>query len=974
MTPERWQQILDVLREALELPPDKRPAFLDHACSADSSLRTEVESLLSAGDDVRTAFLGSSLGRAPLARNVKLGDYEIESLIGAGGMGEVYRARDRRLGREVAIKVLPAFLSHDLDRLRRFEQEARAAAALNHPNVLSVFQMGTYEGAPYLVSELLEGVTLREQLMRRSMPLRNVIDNAVQIARGLAAAHEKGIVHRDLKPENLFVTKDGRLKILDFGLAKLMQPQPGSEHSASTLGGETEPGVVMGTVGYMAPEQVRGQPADHRADIFAFGAILYEMLAGKRAFQKPTSPETMTAILNEDPPGISQLVPNLPMAFQRVVHRCLEKNPEQRFQSASDLAFALAALSDSGAPSSPADLRGEAKGLGRRWIAMASAALSTSQWKRGWWLVVALIGVVTAATIWFSRPPTKKLPAMVKVVSLTSNIGDEASPTFSPDGNQIAYAWNGEKQDYSHIYVKLIGPGPPLKITSGPEQDWWPEWSPDGQTIAFVRDFGSGKFGVYLIPALGGQERKLLDVFLPESIWLRGPFLAWLPDCNWIIYTNKDAPDHPTSLFIVQVKSGETRRVTVPPAGTIGDSQPAVSPDGSLLAFSRLTGVGPQDFLVLKLNQDHSPGSEPQQISFFNWDVAGAAWGPQGKSLVFSHGQELWKLAFSNGHVEGQPQKIQSFGNGGQWPAIALQGKRMAYVKPYGGQLNIWRVGLGEGSKKSDKDSGAREAMDLIPSTSTEFAPEYSPDGKRVAFESDRTGSLEIWTCQSDGANCSSLTSFGTQATGVPHWSPDGRKIVFYSRPNKKAQIYLINSEGGEPRRLTNDGWEDFYPVWSRDGRWIYFASNRTGVDQIWKIPSDGGDPLQVTKNGGFASAESVDGKYLYYTRSKEARASLWRMPVEGGDETKIVDGVVIANFAVTAHGLYYMTQSDPPSDTKLVHFLSSVDQKTTVVATIKQNVYHGLSLSPDERWLLYAPTGRGGSNVILVENFDLDR
>jgi TolB-like protein/tetratricopeptide (TPR) repeat protein len=348
MTAERWEQIKDVLYRAMQVSPERRSAFLDQACHDDSSLRREVESLLAADDQARSSFL-----QAPpllhLGKGTRLGDYEIQNLLGAGGMGEVYRARDVRLRREVAIKVLPAAFASDADRLRRFEQEATAAAALNHPNILAVYQMGTYEGAPYLVTELLEGETLREPIRRGRMVVRKAMDYGIQIARGLAAAHEKGIVHRDLKPENLFVTKDGRVKILDFGLAKLTRPEPGFEHGAPTLGDATEPGVVMGTVGYMAPEQVRGQAADHRADVFAFGAILYEMLAGKRAFQKPTSPETMTAILNEDPPGISQIVPNLPPALQRVVHRCLEKNPEQRFQSASDMAFALDAMTDSGA-------------------------------------------------------------------------------------------------------------------------------------------------------------------------------------------------------------------------------------------------------------------------------------------------------------------------------------------------------------------------------------------------------------------------------------------------------------------------------------------------------------------------------------------------------------------------------------------------------------------------------------------------
>src|SRR5271166_790808 len=284
----------------------------------------------------------------PLTPGTILGQYEIRSPLGAGGMGEVYRAHDTRLDHEVAIKVLPEYLTYDSERLRRFEQEARAAAALNHPNILAVYQMATHEGVSYMVTELLEGETLRERLRHGPMPLRKVIDYAVQIAHGLAAAHDKGIVHRDLKPENLFVTKDGRVKILDFGLAKLTQRQPDSGDVAPTQTKGTDPGMVMGTAGYMSPEQVRGQPLDHRTDIFAFGAILYELLAGKRAFHRSTSAETMTAILNDDPPSISQIAHTAPPGLQRVIHRCLEKNPEQRFHSASDLAFALEALSDSG--------------------------------------------------------------------------------------------------------------------------------------------------------------------------------------------------------------------------------------------------------------------------------------------------------------------------------------------------------------------------------------------------------------------------------------------------------------------------------------------------------------------------------------------------------------------------------------------------------------------------------------------------
>ena len=284
-----------------------------------------------------------------LAPGTRLEGYEVLGPLGSGGMGEVYRAHDSVLKREVAIKVLLPLVSRDPDRLRRFLQEAQAAAALNHPNILAVHQLGTYEGAPYLVSELLEGDTLRQLLQRGPLPVRKAIDFGVQIAHGLSAAHEKAIVHRDLKPENLFVTKDGRIKILDFGLAKLnAAARPDSNEPTITHG--TEPGMVMGTVGTCLPSRFAGKRWTIATDIFAFGAILYEMLTGTRAFQRSTSAETMTAILNEDPPAISQLAQSTPPGLQRVVHRCLEKNPEQRFQSASDLAFALEAISESGFP------------------------------------------------------------------------------------------------------------------------------------------------------------------------------------------------------------------------------------------------------------------------------------------------------------------------------------------------------------------------------------------------------------------------------------------------------------------------------------------------------------------------------------------------------------------------------------------------------------------------------------------------
>src|SRR5208337_3325180 len=366
-----------------------------------------------------------------LTSGTKLGPYEIVSLLGAGGMGEVFRARDSRLKREVAIKVLPQALSLDADRLRRFEQEALATAALNHPNILAVFDIGTSEGSPYVVSELLEGETLRERLRSGAIAVRKALEYALQIAHGLAAAHEKGIIHRDLKPENLFVTKDGRVKILDFGLAKLTQADPGSHTSIPTVThGGTEAGVVMGTAGYMSPEQVRGMALDPRSDIFSFGAILYEMLSGKRAFHGETPADTMSSILKEEPPELSETNRNVSPALERIVHHCLEKSPEARFHSASDIAFDLEHLS--GLSGSTARVAAAATGYfpARRRLLIGLAA--------GLGMACAVYGVG-----WWTGKASARAP-QAEYQQITFRTGSIGNARFTPDGSIVYSAsWEG---------------------------------------------------------------------------------------------------------------------------------------------------------------------------------------------------------------------------------------------------------------------------------------------------------------------------------------------------------------------------------------------------------------------------------------------------------------------------------------------------------------------------------------------------
>src|SRR5580700_718616 len=441
-----------------------------------------------------------------LASGTKLGPYEIVSPVGAGGMGEVYRARDTRLGRDVAIKVLPEALAHEADRLRRFEQEARTVAALNHPNILGIHDIGTHDGAPFLVSEFLEGQTLRGKLISGPLPVRRAIDYALGIAEGLAAAHEKGIVHRDLKPENVFVTRDGRIKVLDFGLAKLVRPEENHETAVTLTSPPTLPGMVMGTVSYMSPEQVRGEPCDARSDIFSFGAVLYEMLTGKRAFKRETSAETMTAILREEPPALNDTGWQGPVELQRILARCLEKNVERRFQSASDLAFAIESLSGTSAATTTAK------------------SVPQPQSRRAWlpWVIAAALLMGAAAWEMFRPAATPANPLeKAHFARVTDYRSVEAA--ISPDGKFVAFI--SDHDGPFDVWLTQVGSGRSVNLTQGkagplPGPLRSVGFSGDGSEVWIGG--GDVDMRLRLMPLTGGTPRNFLG---EEAV-----NLAWSPD------------------------------------------------------------------------------------------------------------------------------------------------------------------------------------------------------------------------------------------------------------------------------------------------------------------------------------------------------------------------------------------------------------------------------------------------------------
>jgi Tol biopolymer transport system component len=951
--PERWQRIEALFDAALDRDPDDRAAFLAAACGSDDTLRGEVEALLQHAPAAER-FLDSSPGQ--LAARVLLDDdahslvgrqigaYEILSRLGAGGMGEVYRARDPRLRRDVAIKVLPQVFTADPERRARFEREAHLLAALNHPNVGSIYGVEDAGGVRSLVLELVEGPTLADRLAAGPLPLEEALRLARQIAAALGAAHEKAIVHRDLKPTNIKITPSGTVKVLDFGIAK-MALGGGAQPDLSAPLGRTQNGLILGTAAYMSPDQARGSAVDERTDIWAFGCVLYEMLAGRPAFGGETVSDTIAAVLVREPDW-ALLPAATPASLRRLLRRCLEKETARRLGAIGD---ASVELDDALAVST------------RKWPHISARSGRTVIG------VAAAVVLASLAVVWFrhsasrtgARPPQS---AALKVMPLTTYPGVERDPSFSPDGSRVAFSWNGPAQQNFDIYTKAIGSERSVRLTTDPAEDAAPAWSPDGRWIAFQRSASAGSFSVLLIPALGGPEQKLADVSIsadPKS-WLRGPYVAWLPDSQFLVIS--DTPRQgPVALFLLSILTGERKQLTFPPAAVIGDACPAVSPDGKALAFCRSTAPGVVEVYMVALGRDLAAHGEVRQLTSDHTMINGVAWTPDSRTLLLASDRAgrstLWRLPLDAS--AGGLAALDVGGGPVAWPAVSRQGSRLAFSQSVGGAPSIWRM------RVPSPDQRIEQPLHLIASTTDEFAPQYSPDGGKIAFESHRSGTLEIWVCDSQGKNCMQLTSMGSPYTGLPSWSPDGRQIAFYSRVEGRSQIFVIGAEGGATRRLTLDESDSMFPRWSRDGQWIYYGSNRTGTNQVWRIPSLGGTPVQVTRNGGYASSESPDGKMLYYTRDL-SDVHLWKMPVAGGEETQVLESVILHNYAVADDGVYFIAKTAGGLAIQFLNFQTNIVRALAAVGL----GYYGFSVAPDRKWILYTEYNPLGSNLALVDHF----
>ncbi|MBM3747597.1 MAG: hypothetical protein FJW34_17565 [Acidobacteria bacterium] len=874
--------------------------------------------------------------------------YEILDKLGEGGMGVVYKARDTHLDRFVAIKVLPPEKVADPERKRRFVQEAKAASALNHPNIVVIHDISSEAGRDFIVMEYVAGKTLDALIPRKGMRLGEVLKCAVQIADALAKAHAASIIHRDLKPGNVMVDEHGLVKVLDFGLAKLTEAPVGqavspAEMPTRTVQPQTAEGAIVGTVGYMSPEQAQGKPVDARSDIFSFGSLLYEMVTGRRAFRGESNMSTLAAIIKQEPEPLGV---EIPRDLEKIITRCLRKDPARRLQTMADLKVALEELkeeSDSG------KLAGELPPRPRRyrWAVAGLAALL----------------VVAAAALWwhFRKPVQEPEP---KVTVFTSYPGLQGMPSFSPEGNQVAFTWQGEKQDNTDIYVKVVGTETALRVTTHPARDDYPAWAPDGRSIAFLRQTSERTAAIYRMAPLGGSERKIADVVV-SGLPFSGGGLCWSRDGKWILSSDADSPGKPSYIVLVSSETGEKRKLT---AGEgLGEFHPALSPDNRMLVFARELAVTQSTLFVLPLDTELKPTAAARQLRPAGLRNSNPVWTADGKSLLFISTDlglpsgRLWRISASG---DSPPAPVPQAGEGAIMPAVSPQGNRLVFSRLFA-DSNIWRI------EASGPGGPAGAPRQVVASTRADSWPAFSPDGRRIAFESSRSGGFGVWLANADGSNSQPLHVDPNYLSEDPAWSPDGRTIAFDARKDKQLQIYLISPEGGAPRRLTNHPSDNYVPSWSRDGKWVYFTSNRTGREEVWKVPAAGGEAVQLSRNGGWTAQESPDGRTLYFDRgpgSLTSLTSLWKIPVEGGEETQVLDSVGARNWAVVDQGVWFLNWTSPGD--AVLQFREFASGKVTRVAPISKRLVPGLAVSPDGRTILYAQYDQRGSELLLMENF----
>ena len=926
MIPERWQHIKTLLKAALEHDPAERAGFLDEACGSDAAIRREVESLLEVEEESflerpalpplenepePSSFLSSNAPPEIIGRHVS--HYEVLDEISRGGMGIVYRARDVKLDRDVALKVLPLEWVSRLERKRRFVQEAKAAAAMSHPRIATVHEIDEADGVTFIAMELIRGDKLSTLLEQARLPVSRAIELALEITEGIAYAHDSGIVHRDLKPSNIMIADDGHAKIIDFGVAKLVEPMgpetnaavgrvrergissaEASRRARAPARSRTDTGQLLGTLSYMSPEQARAQNVDHRSDLFTFGILLYEMLTGEHPFTTPGESKIPEAILDTPAPRLPSLGTGVfDERAQAILDKCLKKSPDERYQSAKELLSDLQRLK-------------EAANAG-------PLIFATKGWPEAS-VPLLVLALLAGAALYLLRP--REEPTSVEdelhlsnPLQITSAVGVENRPAWAPDGRVLAY--QSTQAGSPDIWVIEIGSGNPLNRTANHAgADLHPSWSPDGSEIAFWSD-REGE-GFFVMPAFVGAPHKVASA---ERLGAA----HWSPDGTKLTYVASDA----TGVFFetISLESRKTERSPAP-GQAVRRVFPVWSPDGRFVTYmdAPYANSAVHPLVLLRLADGQAFSVTDGQTRIFD-----ATFSPDGRSLYFisnqGGSQDLWHQPLNeNGEPDGEHRRITT-GMGIRSAALSLDGTKLAYSK--GRRIaNLWKVPILDDRPatwtdaqqltfdqalivfvsvsadrrrlafSSDRNGnqdlwtmpveGGEMAL-LAAHPSEDFSPVGSPDGKQVAFYSNRSGNRDIWVLPLEGGPARQLTQ-SPAADYHPDWSPDGRQLAFVSTRSGNRAIWVMPAEGGEARQVIADPHMDLFPKWSPDGTSLLFHSSRGGRWHLWRVAAARGEPATVTEGPALYPRWSIDGSSGYFTGIREKGGDLWRTPLDGDE------------------------------------------------------------------------------------------
>jgi eukaryotic-like serine/threonine-protein kinase len=901
MNPERWQQIDRVFQAAVQLRPAQRAAFLNEVCTGDEALHSRVEAMLASDDrgwdliekpafEVAAPLLSDD--QPQLTPDQRLGHYQIVNLIGRGGMGEVYLAVDQLLNRKIALKLLPADYTRDKERLRRFQQEAQAASALNHPNILTIYELREVDRRQFIATEFVEGETLRQRLKRAPLTLPETLEIAIQIASALSAAHRAGIVHRDIKPENVMLRPDGYVKVLDFGLAKLTEQHERAPdvHAADRL--DISSGLVMGTVKYMSPEQTRGSSVDARSDIFSFGILIYEMVARRHPFAGETTSKLIAAISEEEPPQLTQSSPDAPKELQHIITRSLRKDKQERYQTVEDLLLDLkkleerleletklhgaelgvnqSALNVSNAQS--AALTGKVEAIDTA-PSIQDVAAEIRRHKTRAILILAAFAISAVAVSFglyrFSKLRSARTPFQNMMVTRLTTSGHAAKPVISPNGKYVLYG-NQEDEKVS-LWLREIGTNsesqilPPTEGTFGGAA-----FSPDGQNVYYIismHPLAPYDFAVYQLPVSGGTGTRL-----PINVSER---VSVSPDGKHLAYIRADTNLQESSLRTANA-DGTDERVILKRQRPYDIVYASWSPERKSIAYARFTASGKGRIFEV----DVASGTETP-VSQQEWGaIRGLVWLSDMSGLILVASSEalgpnqIWHLPYPTGEA----QKLTNDTNSYQGISVSSDGHTMV-TEQLEHQSRIWTVPVDPNHPLVlDMNRAKQLSANRFEGS---HGLSFTPNGQ-IVYSSEEGGTFSIWIVDTDGGNRKHLYDNG----GDPVASPDGRYIVFTSLTGE-LHIWRMDLDGGNLSQLTTGRGENA-PSFSPDGKWVVYNSYESGQPTVWKVSIEGGAPVQITSTQSDTPWFSPDGKliaYGYFAENDEPRISL--IPSEGGEPIK---------------------------------------------------------------------------------------